>query len=84
MPDFKVEHPLHSYVLSIDDQLNSMFTADEIKEIKKESGFTDMSKSLPESLVNILMKLKGKIKLFKKCAMTEELNLQNTGVATAF
>ncbi|RCI00657.1 hypothetical protein CU097_002008, partial [Rhizopus azygosporus] len=60
MPDFKVEHPLYSYVLSIDDQLNSMFTADEIKEIKKESGFTDMSKSLPESLVNILMKLKGK------------------------
>lgn len=38
-----------------------MFTADEIKEIKKESGFTDMSKSLPESLVNILMKLKGKV-----------------------
>ncbi|KAG1471251.1 hypothetical protein G6F56_002231 [Rhizopus delemar] len=58
--DFKVEHPLHSYVLSIDNQLNSMFTADEIKEIEKESGFTDMSKSLPESLANILMKLKGK------------------------
>ncbi|GAA5798351.1 hypothetical protein HPULCUR_003753 [Helicostylum pulchrum] len=58
--NFKVEHPLHSYVLSIDDQLNSMFTADEIKEIEKESGFTDMSKSLPESLVNILVKLKGK------------------------
>ncbi|KAG2195011.1 hypothetical protein INT47_005611, partial [Mucor saturninus] len=57
---FKVEHPLHSYILSIDDQLNSMFTADEIKEIEKESGFTDMSKSLPESLVNILMNLKGK------------------------
>ncbi|GAN03109.1 hypothetical protein MAM1_0034d02560 [Mucor ambiguus] len=58
--DFKVEHPLHSYVLSIDDQLNYMFTADEIKEIEKESGFSDMSKSLPQSLVNILMKLKGK------------------------
>ncbi|KAI9259241.1 hypothetical protein EDC94DRAFT_160356 [Helicostylum pulchrum] len=28
--DFKVEHPLHSYVLSVDDQLDSMFTADEI------------------------------------------------------
>ncbi|RCI01694.1 hypothetical protein CU098_011596 [Rhizopus stolonifer] len=53
-------NPLHSYVLSIDNQLNSMFTADEIKEIEKESGFTDMSKSLPESLANILMKLKGK------------------------
>ncbi|CAO3615366.1 unnamed protein product [Mucor hiemalis] len=54
-------HPRIRYKsLSIDDQLNSMFTADEIKEIEKESGFTDMSKSLPESLVNILMKLKGK------------------------
>ncbi|KAI9258418.1 hypothetical protein EDC94DRAFT_171179 [Helicostylum pulchrum] len=37
-----------------------MFTADEIKEIEKESEFTDMSKSLPESLANILVKLKGK------------------------
>lgn len=38
-----------------------MFTAEEIKEIENESGFTDMSKSLPESLVNILMELNGKV-----------------------
>ncbi|KAL0073762.1 hypothetical protein F4703DRAFT_1745744 [Phycomyces blakesleeanus] len=39
--DFKVEHSLHSYVLSIDDQLKSMFTAAEIKEIEKEKMHYD-------------------------------------------
>ena len=38
-----------------------MFTQNKIEEIKSESTFEDMSKDLPQSLVNILMKLQGKV-----------------------
>ncbi|KAG0756829.1 hypothetical protein G6F16_010631 [Rhizopus arrhizus] len=59
--DYSVEHPLHSYVLHVNDsKLTDMFKPEEIKEIEEESGKADLMKALPESLSNMLMSLDGK------------------------
>ncbi|KAG1152018.1 hypothetical protein G6F37_002397 [Rhizopus arrhizus] len=59
--DYSVEHPLHSYVLHVNDsKLTDMFKPEEMKEIEEESEKADLMKALPESLASMLMNLDGK------------------------
>ncbi|PHZ11863.1 uncharacterized protein RHIMIDRAFT_19666 [Rhizopus microsporus ATCC 52813] len=60
--DYYVEHPLHSYILHINDnKLVDMFKPEEIEEIEKESGKADLVKALPEPLATMLMNLDEKV-----------------------
>ncbi|RCH85923.1 hypothetical protein CU098_003701, partial [Rhizopus stolonifer] len=58
---FKLEHPYHSFIISMDDEsLKNLFTEEEIEEMIAASGKNDLEAALPAHLEDLLKNLARK------------------------